>query len=347
MLRKSKWFFPLLLALLTAVGLTAVAAGAVHISPADMYQGLRHFLLHEPVEGIYQNVFLQLRLPRVLLCGMAGAILAAGGVLMQGIFRNPIVEPGLVGTSSGAALGASIVFVMGAAISPALKSWAGPFLLPMAAFVGALLATGAVYALSSRAGRVSAVSLLLVGTAVNAVCLSGTGLMSYLARDPQARSITFWNLGNFSGAAWIQVAIAAVVLAVFILLTRRYAKDLNALLLGEEEAGYLGVDAAKLKRKILVVTALSVAVVTAFAGVIAFVGLIVPHILRLLGGSDNRRLLPASMIAGATVLLLADLLARVLIAPAELPVGIITSIVGGPVFILLLRKSYSLPQGDQ
>lgn len=347
MLRKSKWFFPLLLALLAAVGLAAIAAGAVHIAPGDMYQGLRHFLLREPVEGIYQNVFLQLRLPRVLLCGMAGAILAAGGVLMQGIFRNPIVEPGLVGTSSGAALGASIVFVMGAAISPALKSWAGPFLLPMAAFAGALLATGAVYALSSRAGRVSAVSLLLVGTAVNAVCLSGTGLMSYLARDPQARSITFWNLGNFSGAAWIQVVIAAVVLAVFILLTRRYAKDLNALLLGEEEAGYLGVDAAKLKRKILVVTALSVAVVTAFAGVIAFVGLIVPHILRLLGGSDNRRLLPASMIAGATVLLLADLLARVLIAPAELPVGIITSIVGGPVFILLLRKSYSLPQGDQ
>lgn len=347
MLRKSKLFFPLLLSLLAVVGLTAIAAGAVHIAPADMYQALRHLLMREPAEGIYENVFLQLRLPRVLLCGMAGAILAAGGVLMQGLFRNPIVEPGLVGTSSGAALGASIVFVLGGAISPVLKSWAGPFLLPVAAFGGALVATGAVYALSSKAGRVSAVSLLLVGTAVNAVCLSGTGLMSYLARDPQARSITFWNLGNFSGASWIQVAIAAVVLAVFVFLTKRYAKDLNALLLGEEEAAYLGVDALKLKRKILIVTSLSVAVVTAFAGVIAFVGLIVPHILRLLGGSDNRKLLPASMIGGATVLLLADLLARVLIAPAELPVGIITSIVGGPVFIILLRKTYSLPQGDQ
>lgn len=347
MLRKSKWFFPLLLALLTAVALVAIAAGAVHIAPADMYQGMRHFLLHQPVEGIYENVFLQLRLPRVLLCGMAGAILAASGVLMQGLFRNPIVEPGLVGTSSGAALGASLVFVMGAAISPALKSWTGPFLLPAVAFAGALLATGAVYALSRKAGRVSAVSLLLVGTAVNAVCLSGTGLMSYLARDPQARSITFWNLGNFSGASWLQVGITALVLLLFAALARRYAKDLNTLLLGEEEAGYLGVDTVRLKRKILVACALSVAVVTAFAGVIAFVGLIVPHILRLVGGSDNRRLLPASMIGGAIVLLLADLLARVLLAPAELPVGIITSLVGGPVFIILLRKTYSLPQGEQ
>lgn len=346
MFRKNKWFFPVLLTVLLLQVLAAIAVGAVPITIADMLGGLKHFFTGEPPAGIYESVFLQLRLPRVLLCGMSGAILAAGGVLMQGLFRNPIVEPGLVGTSSGAALGASLVFVLGAAISPALKSWAGPFLLPIAAFAGALLATVAVYALSSKAGRVSAVSLLLVGIAVNAVCLSGTGLMSYLARDPQARSITFWNLGNFSGASWLQVAVTAVILVVFALLAKKYAKDLNALLLGEEEAGYLGVDVVRLKRKILVVSALSVAVVTAFAGVIAFVGLIVPHILRLLSGSDNRKLLPASMIGGATVLLLADLLARILIAPAELPVGIITSIVGGPLFIILLRKTQSLPQSD-
>ncbi len=315
-----------------------IAFGAVSILPSEMVSSLQHFFTGKQPANIYEAVFIQLRLPRVLLCAITGAILSVSGVLMQGLFRNPIVEPGLVGTSSGAAFGASIVFVLAAKMSPEVKSYAGPLLVPVVAFCGALAATYVVYSLAKSAGRVSILSLLLIGIAVNAVCLSGTGFMSYIARDPQARSITFWNLGTFSGASWLQVAlVGGVALAIF-LATLRYAKGLNALLLGEEEAAYLGVDVERMKRRIMIMNTAMVAVATSFVGVISFVGLIVPHVVRLLIGSDNRRLLPASMILGATILTLADLAARLLLAPAEMPIGIITSLVGAPIFILLLKR---------
>jgi iron complex transport system permease protein len=181
-------------------------------------------------------------------------------------------------------------------------------------------------------------------TAVNAIGLSGTGFMSYIARDPQARSITFWSLGTFSGASWLQVSIVGMIAILVFLLSFRYAKELNALLLGEEEAAYLGVDAERLKSRIMILNTAMVAVATAFVGVISFMGLIVPHILRLLIGSDNKRLLPASMILGAVLLTLADMGARLLLAPAEMPIGIITSLVGAPIFILLLSKYNLLNQ---
>jgi iron complex transport system permease protein len=181
-------------------------------------------------------------------------------------------------------------------------------------------------------------SLLLVGIAINSICLSGVGFMSYTARDAQARSITFWNLGNFNGANWQQVIIVGVVATIVFILSFRYSKQLNSLLLGEEEAAYLGVDPAKLKRRILLLNTIMVSVATAFVGVITFMGLIVPHVLRLLIGSDNKRLLPASMILGAALLVLADLVARLVLAPAEVPIGIITSLVGAPVFIILLKR---------
>lgn len=303
-----------------------------------MLSAIIHFVQGKKPANIYEGVFIQLRLPRVLLCAITGAVLSVSGVLMQGLFRNPIVEPGLVGTSSGAALGASIVFVLASGFSPALKSFTGPLLVPLAAFAGALIATYAVYSLARNAKRISILSLLLIGIAVNAVCLSGTGFMSYIARDPQARSITFWNLGTFSGALWLQVLIVGVTAAVIFLFAFRQSKQLNALLLGEEEATYLGVDADKLKRKILLLNTAMVSVATAFVGVISFMGLIVPHILRLIIGSDNKKLLPASMLLGAALLTLADLCARIIISPAEVPIGILTSLVGAPVFIFLLRR---------
>lgn len=264
---------------------------------------------------------------------------------MQGLFRNPIVEPGLVGTSAGAAFGASIVFVMGTGIGVAFKSATGPFLVPVFAFAGGMLATYAVYALAKNAKRVSTLSLLLIGIAINAIGLSGTGFMSYLARDPQARSITFWSLGTFSGASWSQVFIVGSIAAIIFAIALSYAKQLNALLLGEEEATYLGVDPKRLQQKILVINTAMVSIATAFVGVISFMGLIVPHILRLLIGSDNKKLLPASMISGAMLLTLADMMARLLLAPAEIPIGIITSLVGAPIFIILLKKFNSIQQG--
>ena len=324
--------------LLVAVLIFAIAFGAVSILPSEMFSSLKHFLQGKDPANIYEGVFIQLRLPRVLLCAITGAILAVSGVLMQGLFRNPIVEPGLTGTSAGAALGASIVFVMAPNFNPSFKSFMGPLLVPVVAFVCSLLATYIVYSLAKNAKRVSIMSLLLIGIAVNAVCLSGTGFMSYIARDPQARSITFWNLGTFSGASWQQVFIVGTVATTIFIISLRYSKQLNTLLLGEEEAGYLGVDADKLKRRIMILNTAMVSVATAFVGVISFMGLIVPHVLRLLIGSDNKKLLPASMILGAALLVLADMCSRLLLAPAEVPIGIITSLVGAPIFILLLKR---------
>lgn len=324
--------------MLIAVLLSAIAFGAVSVLPSEMFSSLKHYFQGKNPANIYEGVFIQLRLPRVLLCGITGAVLAVSGVLMQGLFRNPIVEPGLTGTSAGAALGASIVFVMAPGFSPAFKGFMGPLLVPVAAFACSLLATFIVYMLAKNAKRVSVMSLLLIGIAINAVCLSGTGFMSYIARDPQARSITFWNLGTFSGASWQQVFIVGAVATIIFVIALRYSKQLNTLLLGEEEAGYLGVDADKLKRRIMLLNTAMVSVATAFVGVISFMGLIVPHVLRLLIGSDNKKLLPASMLLGATLLVLADMCARLILAPAEVPIGIITSLVGAPVFILLLKR---------
>lgn len=339
MLRNNPYFFPVAILLLILSLLAATAWGAVAVSPHEMVSALRHFFKGEGPASIHEGVFLQLRLPRVLLCALTGAVLAVSGVLMQGLFRNPIVEPGLAGTSAGAAFGASFIFVLAPQMSPALKSITGPFLVPLFAFAGGLLATWFVYSLARNTSRVSVMSLLLLGIAVNAIGLSGTGFMSYIARDPQARSITFWNLGTFAGASWLQVIIVGIMALLIFQLTLRYAKQLNALLLGEEEAGYLGVDTRKLKSRIMILNTAMVSVATAFVGVIGFVGLIVPHMLRLLTGSDNKRLLPAAMVSGAILLTLADMGARLLLAPAEIPVGIITSLVGAPVFILLLRQS--------
>ncbi len=344
MLQKNKYFFPALVVLLIVTLLCAIFFGAVSISLNDMAGAIKNFFSGNEPANIHEGVFLQLRLPRVLLCSITGAILAVSGVLMQGLFRNPIVEPGLTGTSAGAAFGAAFIFVVAPKLSPALKSITGPFLVPLFAFAGALLATFAVYSLAKNAKRVSIMSLLLIGIAINAVGLSGTGFMSYIARDPQARSITFWNLGTFAGASWLQVFIVGIIAAFVFIFSFRLSKQLNALLLGEEEAGYLGVDINKLKTRILILNTAMVSVATAFVGVISFMGLIVPHVLRLLIGSDNKRLLPASMIAGAILMTWADMGARLIVAPAEMPIGIITSLVGAPVFIILLKKFNVLQQ---
>lgn len=332
--------------MLAATALLAIMLGAVSITPAEMGSALTNLAKGQPPSSIHEGVFLQLRLPRAILCAIIGAVLGMSGVLMQGLFRNPIVEPGLTGTSAGAAFGASIVFVLSAGFSPQLKAQTGPWLVPICAFAGGMLATFTVYRLAARARMLPIISLLLVGMAINAVGLSGTGFMTYLARDPQARSITFWSLGTFSGASWSQVGIMGII-AVFVFITSyRYANQINALLLGEEEATYLGVDTEKLKRDVLIVNTLMVSVATAFVGVISFVGLIVPHILRNITGSNNRILLPASALGGALLLLLADLAARLLLAPAEIPIGIITSLIGAPVFIILLRSSNILGQNE-
>jgi iron complex transport system permease protein len=307
-----------------------------------MISAVKHWIQGKAPANIYEGVFLQIRLPRVLLCMITGAALSVSGVLMQGLFRNPIVEPGLIGTSSGAAFGASIVFVLSASLNKEIQQIAGPLLVPLFAFGGGLLATYIVYVLAKGADRLNVTSILLIGIAVNAVGLSGTGFMSYIARDPQARSITFWNLGTFSGASWLQVWITGSVVCFVCFFSFRYAKQLNTLILGEEEANYAGVDTEKLKKRVMLINTAMVSVATAFVGVISFMGLIVPHLMRLILGSDHKKLIPASMIAGAILLTIADMGARLLLAPAEIPIGIITSLVGAPIFIILLKQAHIL-----
>lgn len=308
--------------------------GAINLTWEEIQAGF-HQLFTGQEGGLNARIFAELRLPRVLLCVITGAALAVGGVLMQALFRNPIVEPGLVGTSSGAAFGASLYFVLGSVLSFNAREWT----LPIAACIGGIIATYLVFVLSgSFRSRASIVGLLLTGIAINALFLSGIGFLSYIARDPQARSITFWNLGTISGANWHSVLIVGISTILCVLLGLRYTKSLNALMMGEDEAQLIGVNIKRLKLEVLTINVIIVSVATAFTGVISFVGLIVPHILRMIGGSDNRYLLLNGVLLGGIVVTLADLIARMSLRPAELPIGIVTSVVGVPVFIFLLRK---------
>jgi iron complex transport system permease protein len=330
----------LLLATLAVVTLLVLAAsiryGAIDFSVTEISRALASLLPGHPEPTLDQRIFLELRFPRAILCVLVGASLGVGGTLMQALFRNPIVEPGLVGTSSGAAFGSALFFVLGGVLHIGASLWS----LPIAACIGGVISTYLVFLLarSREDGRASIVMLLLTGLAVNALFMSAIGFLSYIARDPQARSITFWSLGTLSGANWKAVEIVAVSTIAGTVIALRYAKALNALMIGEEEATYLGVNVNRLKWLILSVNVLIVAVATAFTGVISFVGLVVPHILRMMGGADNRFLIVGSALMGATFLTLADLMARMVVRPAELPIGILTSAVGVPVFIFLLRR---------
>ena len=334
--RHYRGVIPALAVGLALVVLASARWGAVPIAPAEMASALRKAWAAPHALSLNERIFLEIRLPRALLTALVGASLAVGGVLMQALFRNPIVEPGLVGTSSGAAFGAALYFVLGATF----RVHAGEWTLPVAACAGGMLATWLVFTLSrsGAAGRSSVVSLLLTGIAINALFMSGVGFLSYIARDPQARSITFWNLGTLAGASWRAVGVVGASTALGVAVGLRHARQLNALMLGEEEARYLGVDVRRLRTVVLTANVVIVAVATAFTGVIAFVGLVVPHLLRMLRGADNRFLMLGGMLAGGILLGLADLAARLLLAPAELPIGIVTSLVGVPAFVALLRQ---------
>lgn len=332
-----KNIYPVLALILIGVAFISVKLGAVAIDWATIRMSLQRSIAENTELTLDGRIFTQIRLPRAILAIIVGGALAVGGALMQALFRNPIVEPGLVGTSSGAAFGAALYFSLGSELGIQTGEWS----VPIAACAGGIVSTYLVFYLarSKKSGRSAIVTLLLTGIAINALFMSGVGFLSYIARDPQARSITFWNLGTLSGANWQAVGIVGLATLICVTIALRYAKQLDALMMGEEEAAYLGVNIKKLKAIILTVNVLLVAIATAFTGVIAFVGLIVPHFLRILGGSNNRYLIIGSLLMGGILLGVSDIAARLIIAPAELPIGIVTSLVGVPVFIYLLRKN--------
>jgi iron complex transport system permease protein len=334
--RTDRWWLALLLLLMIATTAVSIRFGAMDFSAHDMLAAVWGKLSGRGDLSLDQRIFIQLRVPRAILCLLVGACLGVGGTLMQALFRNPIVEPGLVGTSSGAAFGAALFYVFGALLKVSLGGWT----LPLAACIGGVISTYLVFALAhtKREGRSSILRLLLTGLAINALFMSGIGFLSYVARDPAARSIIYWNLGTLSGADWNSVLVVGVATVLGLIPAITFAKSLNALMIGEEEAVALGVNVRRLKWMMLTINVLMVAVATAFTGVISFVGLIVPHILRILRGPDNRFLILGSAFLGGTLLSIADLIARVLLRPAELPIGIVTAVVGVPVFLLLLRS---------
>ncbi len=285
-----------------------------------------------------ESVVWSIRLPRTLMATFIGAGLAVAGASMQGLFRNPLADPGLIGVSTGASLGAILAIVLNA-------SFFGLWSLPFAAFVGAVVTTTIVYAIARHEGRTEVVTLILSGVAINAILGAAIGMLMTIANDAQLRSITFWTLGSLGGSRWSQVGIVMVVTVIGTAICISRAEALNLLALGEREAKHLGIEIESLRIVLVVAAAMMVGGGVAFSGAIGFVGLVVPHLIRLLIGPDHRRLLPLATIAGATLLLYADLVSRMIAQPQEIPIGVTMSLVGGPFFLWLLIRMRSRQGG--
>ena len=283
-------------------------------------------------DGLWQ-VWLTVRLPRVLLAVVVGCALASSGAVMQGLFRNPLADPGLLGISSGAALAVALTIVMPFALPPLLALYSHM----ISAFVGSLAISLIVFTLS-RFGHGGLSRLLLAGIAINALCGAAVGVLTYISDDQQLRQFSLWSMGSLGQAQWPTLAVASSLILPACIATFFMSRRLNILQLGEEDAHYLGVNVRRTQLQLLLLSALLVGAAVAVSGVIGFIGLVIPHLLRLRIGADHRWLLPGSAMAGACLLLLADTLARTLVAPAEMPVGLITSIIGGPYFLWLILR---------
>ncbi|SER34269.1 iron complex transport system permease protein [Neolewinella agarilytica] len=310
-----------------------MATGAYDLSSADLWLALTG-----QAAELEQFLVWHVRLPRLLLAIIVGSALAITGAATQGLFRNPLAEPTLIGVTSGAMLFAVGMLVLSARLLAFFPLWIQQVSVSLAAFLGALLTTGIVYRLAAGRGRLNVATMLLAGIAIAALTGAITGLLIYQSDENELRDITFWSLGSLSGANWTQVAIAAPIVLCGSFFLRRDALALNAFLLGEREAAQLGFSVERVKKRVIVWTALIVGVCISLTGLIGFVGLVIPHLLRLWMGTDYRRLLLYSALLGASFLLLADTLSRTIVAPAELPIGILTALVGAPFFLWLLLR---------
>lgn len=321
-------------ALSVALGASAVlglALGSVALAPAELWSALAG----RATPSHAGTILFELRLPRLLLAASVGAVLALSGAILQGLFRNPLADPSLIGVTAGASVGASAMIVLGVALGG--SALAGLPLVSIGAFAGGLATVWLVYRVATGVEGTSVATMLLMGIAVSALAGSATGLMSYFADNELLRRMSLWRMGGLDGADWARGLAAAVVLAWMLLVSPGLARALNTLLLGESQARHLGVAVDRLKARLIVLVAAGVGLSVALAGSIAFVGLVVPHMIRLWVGPDHRTLLPLSALGGAVLLVLADLAARTLMAPAELPVGLLTALLGAPFFISLLR----------
>ena len=320
----------LLVACCLAVALAALAGGAMDLSIARILT-----LLSSPAQPTADYLVVwQIRLPRIVLGLMVGAVLAMSGAVMQGLFRNPLADPGLIGVSSGALLAAACVIVLGG------PAFLGPYALPLSAFAGSLVITMVIWRIGTRAGVTSVATVLLAGIAINAIAGAANGLLHYISDDDELRELTFWTMGSLSGAGWTEISVSFIFMLIPLLALPLLAPGLNLLSLGENAARHGGLNVEWLKRAAVVLVALGIGAAVSLSGLIGFIGLVVPHLLRLIIGPDHRWLLPASGLLGAGLLVGADLVARTLIPPEEIPIGLLTTAMGGPVFLwLLLRRN--------
>ncbi|HWV73323.1 MAG TPA: iron ABC transporter permease [Pseudosphingobacterium sp.] len=332
--------YSVLICSLFLVIFSSLTFGAMHIPFNEVVSILGKFFgaHYANVNTTYEGIIYIIRLPRLLLGLLVGAALGISGAAIQGIFRNPLAEPGLIGISAGASLMAVIVISFELSLLAGLSNLLGYYLLAFGAFVGAGIVAFLVYNISRTDGRANVATMLLAGIAINAFAGALTGLITYLADEQQLRTITFWMLGSLGGATWQTVWSVMPFIVIPLTILPLLGKSLNAFSLGETQANILGLRPNRVKTQVVILATLAVGASVAVSGIIGFVGLLVPHIIRLTGGVDHRFVLPASALMGALTLTLADVLARNLAAPIELPIGVITALLGSPVFLYILIR---------
>lgn len=320
---------------------SSLAMGAMQVPLRDVLIILAKcggLMKNTAVDPSYEGVIHIVRLPRVLLGVLVGAALGVSGAAIQGIFRNPLAEPGLIGISAGASLFAVAIIALEVSLLSVLSNVLGYYLLAIGAFTGAGIAALIVYQLSRTEGRPNVATMLLAGIAINALAGALTGLITYMAEEQQLRSITFWMLGSLGGATWQSVGCIAPFVLIPVFILPLLGKSLNAFALGETQADLLGLRTDRVKLQVVLLATMAVGASVAVSGIIGFVGLLVPHTVRLIGGVDNKYVLPASALLGALIMTVADLIARTLAAPVELPIGVITALLGTPMFLYILVR---------
>lgn len=331
--RNGLWLIPLLGISLVGFTIAALTIGAFPVTLGEIGSALIHGVTGQAQTDTAGSVLWDIRAPRVLLAIIVGASLGAAGAIMQGVFANPLAEPAIVGVSAGAAVFAVAAIFIGLT---AIGAW----VLPATAFVGGLIVTATVYMMSRVNGRSEVLTLVLVGIAINAFAGALIGLVMSISDDSQLRSIAFWNLGSLSSATW-QAVLTVLPFAILGMLSMPWlAHRLDLLALGERSAIHLGVNVESFRRWAIVIVAILTAAAVAVSGIIVFVGLVVPHAIRLVVGPGHKVLLPTSALAGSVLLVLADLISRTVVAPREIPLGVLTALVGAPVFFILLRAEH-------
>ncbi len=329
-----------LVVVLTVTSVISVSVGA---SEASLTIAVLDLLQGRELSDLNRIILWDIRLPRLAMGILVGAALAVSGVVMQGLFRNPLADPGIVGVSAGAGLGAISAIVFGGLLPRTVLAWVGDGLVAFAAFLGGWASVLILYRVSTRQGQTSVATMLLAGIALAALAGAVSGVMIYMADDQQLRDLTFWGMGSLAGATWIKVATAAPIILAAIVCTQFLARALNGMAMGEAIAHHMGIPVQRSKNIAILTVAGATGAAVAVSGGIGFIGIVVPHLLRLSTGPDHHRLLMNSALLGATLLLCADMISRVIVAPAELPIGIVTAILGAPVFFwILLRRHGSM-----